>query len=92
MPEFRLQKVGGCYIDPSLVSPAQAFILETMSSAALLYFVFGTGLDPRQNNIISPALSPILIGFAFFIISFTTGFVKTGYTGACTYTSFPPAA
>lgn len=53
-----------------------------MSSTALLYFVFGTGLDPRQKNIIGPTLSPILIGFSFFVISFTTGFVLEGYSGA----------
>ncbi|KAJ4289698.1 hypothetical protein N0V90_011027 [Kalmusia sp. IMI 367209] len=36
------------------------YVLETMTSFALLFIAFGVGLDPRQKGVFGPALSPIL--------------------------------
>ncbi|KDQ12155.1 hypothetical protein BOTBODRAFT_189428 [Botryobasidium botryosum FD-172 SS1] len=74
--------VPGCYIDPSLVSPGEAVILETMSCLTLLFLACGLGLDPRQRTVYSPALPPVLIGLALGLCTLATGAVKPGYTGA----------
>lgn len=58
------------------------FTLETMSSFALIFIAFGVGLDPRQQKVFGPALSPILVGLAQALTSFSSGFVKPGYAGA----------
>lgn len=76
-PPASFQAVPGCYINPSLVTPGQAYaadigdlkgsadgnryVLETMTSFALVFVAFGVGLDPRQRDVFGPALSPILV-------------------------------
>jgi len=75
--------IPGCYIDTSVVTTGQAFILETMTCLSLIFLAFGMGLDPRQKSVYGPALGPILIGFALGLCTFVTGAVKDGYTGAC---------
>lgn len=60
-------------------------MLETVSCGIMLFISFGVGLDPRQSQVFGPALGPILIGFALGLLTFTTGIMRTGYTGACKY-------
>lgn len=59
-PASSFRTVPGCYIDSALVTPGQAYTLETMTSFALVFIAFGVGLDPRQRQVFGPALSPIL--------------------------------
>ena len=82
-PPASFRAVPGCYIDPLLVSPGQAYVshkniisitltvlsyvLETMTSFALLFIAFGVGLDPRQRQVFGPALSPFLVCFAYLL-------------------------
>lgn len=75
--------IPGCYIDTSVVTTGQAFILKTMTCLSLISLAFGMGLDPRQKSVHGPALGPILIGFALGLCTFVTGAAKDGYTGAC---------
>jgi hypothetical protein len=39
-----------------------SYVLETMTSFVLIFIAFGVGLDPRQREVLGPALSPILVG------------------------------
>jgi len=78
----KMRIVPGCWIDPSLVSPGEAVILETMTCLSLLFLACGIGLDPRQRAVYSPALPPVLIGLALGLCTLATGAVKPGYTGA----------
>jgi glycerol uptake facilitator-like aquaporin len=82
LPPAALQKMPGCYIDTSLVTAGQAFTFEFMTAFALIFVAFGVGLDPRQRLVFGPALSPILVGIALGLCSFSTGFVTKGYSGA----------
>ncbi|KAF1844555.1 uncharacterized protein K460DRAFT_246560, partial [Cucurbitaria berberidis CBS 394.84] len=75
--------VPGCYVDASLVTPGEAYALETMTSFALVFIAFGVGLDPRQREVFGPALSPILVGLALAICTFASGVARAGYSGAC---------
>lgn len=75
-------KVGGCWLFPELVRPADTFVVEFMATSLLLFFAFGTGLDPRQRETVGPALSPFLVGLGLGIISFSTAFTRYGYGGA----------
>lgn len=70
-------------MDPKLVSPGQMFVLEFITSQALVFVAFGVGLDPRQARVFGPALAPILVGFSLAIGTLVTAFAKPGYTGAC---------
>ncbi|KAF2660890.1 MIP transporter [Lophiostoma macrostomum CBS 122681] len=81
-PPEDFHAVPGCYIDTSLVTPGQAYALETMSSLALVFIAFGVGLDPRQRKVFGPALSPILVGLALGLCSFATGIARPGYAGS----------
>ncbi|PSN67864.1 aquaporin-like protein, partial [Corynespora cassiicola Philippines] len=81
-PAESLHIIPGCYVDPSVVAPAEAYVLETMSSFALVMIAFGVGLDPRQRDVFGPALSPILIGLAIALCSFASGIARQGYSGA----------
>lgn len=75
-------KVGGCWLFPELVPPAETFVVEFMATSLLLFFAFGTGIDPRQRETVGPALSPFLVGLALGVLSFGTGFTRFGYGGA----------
>ncbi|KAF2865558.1 aquaporin-like protein [Massariosphaeria phaeospora] len=77
-----LRVIPGCYIDAAVVTPGQAYVLETMSSFALIFIAFGVGLDPRQRDVFGPALSPILVGLSVGLCSFATGVARPGYAGA----------
>ncbi|KAF2118682.1 aquaporin-like protein [Lophiotrema nucula] len=81
-PAKSFEGVPGCYIDPELVTPAQAYVLETMSCFALVFIAFGVGLDPRQRQVLGPALSPILVGLALAICTWSSGIARPGYSGA----------
>ncbi|KAF1970211.1 aquaporin-like protein [Bimuria novae-zelandiae CBS 107.79] len=77
-----LSVVPGCTMDTGLVTPGEAFALETMSAFALLFIAFGVGLDPRQRSVFGPAVSPILVGLALGLCGFASGVARVGYTGA----------
>lgn len=51
VPPEEFRTVPGCYIDTSLVTPGQAYALETMTALALIFIAFGVGLDPRQQQV-----------------------------------------
>ncbi|KAL6153780.1 hypothetical protein ACJQWK_01820 [Exserohilum turcicum] len=74
--------IPGCYIDTSLVTPGEAYVLETMTTFGLIFIAFGVGLDPRQREVFGPALSPILVGLAQTMCSFASSIVRAGYSGA----------
>lgn len=72
----------GCYVDTSLVTPAEAFAMETMSSLFQLFLAFGLGLDPRNNGAFGPSLGPFLIGLSSALTLFSTGVARPGYLGS----------
>ncbi|KAK9369801.1 aquaporin TIP4-2 [Lipomyces kononenkoae] len=74
--------VGGCDINTMLVPVNEAFVLEYVFTQALLFFAFGTALDPRQTLIYSAALAPWLVGLALGLLSFGSSFTRPGYGGA----------
>ncbi|KAH7411787.1 aquaporin-like protein [Phaeosphaeria sp. MPI-PUGE-AT-0046c] len=74
--------IPGCYIDTSLVTPGEAYTLETMTSFVLVFIAFGVGLDPRQREVFGPALSPILIGLTQCLVTFASSIARPGYSGA----------
>ncbi|RPA99049.1 aquaporin-like protein [Choiromyces venosus 120613-1] len=75
--------VPGCYWAPNTgIDYGQAFVIEFVSCCIVLFIAFGVGLDPRQRDIFGPALGPILIGVAIAILTFITGIMRQGYTGA----------
>ncbi|KAF2640957.1 MIP transporter [Massarina eburnea CBS 473.64] len=81
-PKETFCAAGGRYIDSSLVTPAEAFTLETMTALSFIFISFGVGLDPRQRGVFGPALSPILVGFAYALCNFASGIARVGYSGA----------
>lgn len=82
-----LKVVPGCYIDSSLVPPAEAFAFETVMCFIQIFLAFGLGLDPRNETAFGPSLAPILIGLSSAVLLFSTGFAREGYLG----TSLNPA-
>ncbi|KAF2502884.1 aquaporin-like protein [Lophium mytilinum] len=82
LPAAALEKIPGCYVDTSLVNAGQAYTFEFMTAFALIFVAFGVGLDPRQRVVFGPALSPILVGIALGLCTFSTGFVTPGFSGA----------
>jgi glycerol uptake facilitator-like aquaporin len=72
----------GCYINPSEISQAQAFVLETTSSLFVIFMAFGLGLDPRNANAFPPALAPFLVGSAVGLALFSGGISVEGYLGS----------
>jgi glycerol uptake facilitator-like aquaporin len=74
--------VGGCNINPSLVSVNQAFAIEFMFSLTLIFAAFGVGLNPSQAPIFGAILSPWLIGMALGLLVFGSSFTIPGYEGA----------
>jgi glycerol uptake facilitator-like aquaporin len=74
--------VGGCNINPSLVSERQAFAIEFMFSLTLIFVAFGVGLNPRQAPVFGPILTPFLIGLALGILLISSAFTLPGYEGA----------
>jgi glycerol uptake facilitator-like aquaporin len=74
--------IPGCSIDPSAVTAGEAVVLETMTCVALIFIVYGAGLDPRRGAIYGPAMGPVLMGFALGVCTFVTGALKPGYVGA----------
>jgi len=77
-----LIEVPGCYIDPSLITPAQAYTLETVTSLFVLFLAFGLGLDPRNATAFGPALGPFLIGMSVALTLLGSGFARKGYLGS----------
>lgn len=56
--------MGSCCYDPSLVSPAQAYVFETMRSVALLFILSGTtSIGPHKKHCFGPASSVILVAW-----------------------------
>ena len=74
--------IPGCWIDPSVITAGEAVVLETMTCVALIFIVYGAGIDPRRGAIYGPALGPLLIGLTLGLCTFVTGALKPGYTGA----------
>jgi glycerol uptake facilitator-like aquaporin len=78
----QLAIVPGCYIDPTLVTPGEAYALETTTSLFVLFMAFGLGLDPRNATAFGPALGAFLIGLATALTLFATGVARKGYLGS----------
>jgi glycerol uptake facilitator-like aquaporin len=76
-----LRVVPGCYIDSSVVTPAEAFTFESVMCFVQLFLAFGLGLDPRNVTAFGPSLAPILIGLSSAISLFICGFAREGYLG-----------
>ncbi|KAF2031681.1 aquaporin-like protein [Setomelanomma holmii] len=74
--------IPGCYIDTTMVTPGEAYALETMTSFVLIFIAFGVGLDPRQREVFGPALSPLLVGLAQCLVTFASGIARPGYSAA----------
>jgi glycerol uptake facilitator-like aquaporin len=72
----------GCYIDPTLVTPGEAYVLETVTSLFLIFLAFGLGLDPRNATAFGPSLGPFLIGMSSALCLFGSGFARKGYLGS----------
>ena len=75
-------KTGGCFLFPSIVPVSNAFVVEFGFCLALLFMAFGVGLDPRQKQVIGPALGPFLVGMTLGTLSFGSAFTRFGYGGA----------
>lgn len=83
-------KTGGCWLytggeaQYSLYPDGvgRAFSNEFMACLILLFLAFGVGLDPRQQKIIPPALSPFLVGLSLGVLSWAFGYSVYGYGGA----------
>ncbi|KIN05169.1 hypothetical protein OIDMADRAFT_115909 [Oidiodendron maius Zn] len=75
-------QAGGCFLDSSLIPIGDIFALEFMADFTLLFLAFGVGLDPRQRETFGPALGPFLVGLTLGVLSFGTGFTRTGYGGS----------
>jgi hypothetical protein len=54
-----------------------------MGSIALLYLLFGVGIDPHQTHCYGPAYSVVLVALSFGLVSFISWPVKPGYSGVC---------
>jgi glycerol uptake facilitator-like aquaporin len=84
VPAEGLELSPGCYIDPTLVTPGQAFALEFMGSFFLIFLAFGLGLDPRNANVFGSSLGPFLIGLASAMTLFAGGVSRKGFLGMST--------
>ncbi|CAI6328087.1 unnamed protein product [Periconia digitata] len=82
MPAAAFRTVPGCFFDEQLVTPGQAYGMETMTTFVLIFIAFGVGLDPRQRESLGPALSTILVGLAIMLCTFASGIARPGYSGA----------
>ncbi|KAI0477922.1 aquaporin-like protein [Xylariaceae sp. FL0804] len=78
---FPMGFIPGCGIVPSQTSMGQLFLFEWIGSFLLIFIACGVGLDPRQQNVFGPALSPMLIGVSLALVIFSSAFAKTGYYG-----------
>lgn len=75
--------VAGCTIETSLISYGEAYVLEAGTALVVIFVAFGVGLDPRQGQVLGPALSPVLVGLTVGLSTFGTGIVREGWYGAC---------
>jgi glycerol uptake facilitator-like aquaporin len=75
-------KTGGCWLFSDVVPVSNAFVIEFVFCLTLLFMAFGVGLDPRQKQVIGPALGPFLVGMALGVVSFGSGFTRYGHGGA----------
>ncbi|PMD45670.1 aquaporin-like protein [Hyaloscypha variabilis F] len=75
-------KTGGCWLFSDVVPVSNAFVVEFGFCLALLFMAFGVGLDPRQKQVIGPALGPFLVGMTLGTLSFGSAFTRFGYGGA----------
>jgi hypothetical protein len=66
-----------------MVTPVQAYVFETMGSAALLFLLFGVGINPHQKHTYGPAYSVVLVCLSFGLVSFISWPVIPGYSGVC---------
>ncbi|KAH8881927.1 aquaporin-like protein [Thozetella sp. PMI_491] len=73
---------GGCFFDPSIISPGQVLLTEIMSSWVLIFLAIGVGLDPRQQLLFGPQLGPILVGLSLGLVTSATTGIAPGFTGA----------
>lgn len=65
-----------------VVAVRDAFVVEFMTCTALFFLAFGVGLDPRQQKVIPPALSPFLVGLTLGTLSWASAYSRYGYGGA----------
>ncbi|KAK3325354.1 aquaporin-like protein [Apodospora peruviana] len=72
---------GGNFFDPRVLSPGQALLTETMSSATLLTLAIGNGLDPRQQQLYGPRIGPLLVGLSMGLVTCAGTGIAPGYTG-----------
>lgn len=73
---------GGCFREEYTVTAAQAFLIETFSVFALLFLAFGVALDPRQQKLFGMFAAPLAVGCSVGIVSFASGGLFSGYSGA----------
>ncbi|KAJ5197510.1 hypothetical protein N7449_007989, partial [Penicillium cf. viridicatum] len=66
----------GCYINTTKVSTGSVFVIVFVIDFALIFLLFGIGLDPRQRSIFGLALGPIFISIVLGIYTFVTGFSR----------------
>eukprot|EP00993_Chasmostoma_nieuportense_P001794 NODE_2642_length_1129_cov_254.839321_g2520_i0.p1 GENE.NODE_2642_length_1129_cov_254.839321_g2520_i0~~NODE_2642_length_1129_cov_254.839321_g2520_i0.p1 ORF type:complete len:351 (+),score=85.57 NODE_2642_length_1129_cov_254.839321_g2520_i0:55-1053(+) len=64
------------------ISNGEAFLFEVLFFLALLLIAFGVALDPNQGKIYGPVWAPIFIGVLLGFLSFVSGSIFPGYTGA----------
>ncbi|KAM3076731.1 hypothetical protein ACMFMG_007530 [Clarireedia jacksonii] len=72
---------GGCYLDTSLMTEGQAYLVESVLSFTLLFLSFGVGLDPRQAQLFGPKLGPFMVGCSLGLTSFASIGLAPGYPG-----------
>eukprot|EP00993_Chasmostoma_nieuportense_P001928 NODE_2766_length_1095_cov_109.543388_g2640_i0.p1 GENE.NODE_2766_length_1095_cov_109.543388_g2640_i0~~NODE_2766_length_1095_cov_109.543388_g2640_i0.p1 ORF type:complete len:326 (+),score=60.12 NODE_2766_length_1095_cov_109.543388_g2640_i0:62-1039(+) len=65
-----------------MVSNGEAFLFEVLFMLGLLFVAFGVALDPGQGKVYGPVFAPIFIGVFLGTLSFISGSIFPGYTGA----------
>jgi len=65
------------------VGPGEGFVSETAFSFVLIFLAFGIALEPKQGQVMGPALAPLFVGLTLGLLIFISGdLVPPGYTGA----------
>lgn len=61
----------------------QAFAIELMFSLTYIFFVFNTGLDPKQKHLLGTVTGTVLVGLALAVCNLVSGLGREQYSGAC---------
>lgn len=73
---------GGCFLNSSLITEAQVYLIESMLCFCAVFLSFGVGLDPRQAKVFGPRLGPFLVACILGLIGFASVGIVDGYPGA----------